>query len=46
MLANWPYTLLAIIPINRQLEATGSGRGAKGRNPPSYRYTSPLAHTA
>ena len=33
MLANWPYTLLAIMPINRQLEATGSGSDPNTRDP-------------
>jgi Domain of unknown function (DUF1772) len=32
MLANWPYTLLAIMPINRQLEATGSGSDPNTRD--------------
>jgi len=31
MIANWPYTLSAIMPINRQLEATPSGSDADTR---------------
>jgi len=32
MLANWPYALLAIMPLNRQLEATGSGSDPNTRD--------------